>query len=221
MNFALVKQGVNHAITHLVEVTQVNNIELVDISRCVSWKGYKPGIQKNIYYSLEYQYLLDNQQYSLLLRDGSFFQFFFNFKSSNELHAARLAYYPRPVKTLDLSDDLLVAANSALERDDDDLYDHLFNWVELLETDIGNPANTSHLRFDFDDTVTSHCKSHLQFGAVQEFRIPADFFPLPMAFIEMCGSLVSGFSQISLAHLGFARNNKLRLQRRNELISLT
>jgi hypothetical protein len=220
MNFAMASQGLNHAISHLAGVTQVKNIEISSGNKHISWQGRKSGIQKNVYYPLEYQYLLDNQQYSLLLSDGSFFQFFFQFSQSDKLKSARLAYYPRPVKTIDLSEDLLAAAESALERNDDEFYEHLYNWVELLETDIGNPANTSHLRFDFDEAVNTHCKSHIQFGAVQELRIPSDFYPQPIAFIQLCGSMISGFNQISNAHLVFAKNHGLKVTQGEDLISL-
>ena len=221
MNFAHASQGVNHAVLLLNSITQVNNTVTAPAEKCISWNKRKPGIQKNIYYAIEYQYLLDNQQYSLLLKDGSFFQFYFEFDLKDILICARLAYYPKPVKTNHDDSSLLDAAEAALERDDGDLYDHLFNWVELLETDIGRPANTSHIRFDYDSAVKSHSKSHLQFGAIQEFRIPSSGFPLPIAFIELCAPLAVGIALIQHGHLVFAKGNRLNLPPSSELIHLS
>ena len=45
-----------------------------------------------------------------------------------------LAYYPKPMSTRDTLNELIDAADDALEREDDELYEHLYNWVELLET---------------------------------------------------------------------------------------
>lgn len=218
MNFAIASQGLNQVATTLFSLTQVNNIAIDRTAKNIGWYGRKPGIQKNVYYPIEYQYLLDTQQYSLLMTDSSFFQFFFDFNDADELVSARLAYYPCPVKTSHDADTLLDAAEAALDREDNDLYDHLFNWVELLETDIGKPANTSHFRFDFDSKVTAHSKSHLQFGAIQEFRIPANSFPLPAAFIQLCSPLFSNFPTIPAEHLVFARDRKFGQPANSELI---
>lgn len=133
---------------------------------------------------MEYQYLIDHQQYSILLSDGSFFQFFYAF-NGGQLSKARLAYYPRPIATSDSLGELENAAEDAIDRFDEDLYEHLFNWVELLDLQGKSPSNTSHIRFDYDANVTSHCKSHIQFGGIQELRIPSECFPLPLIFIEM------------------------------------
>ena len=163
---------------------------------------------------------MDTQQYSILLKDSSFFQFYYQFEKSGKLKTARLAYYPKPVQTPHLQEDLLNAGEDALERQDNDLYDHLYNWVELLETDIGRPANTSHFRFDFDSKVISHSKSHLQFGAIQEFRVPANSFPLPVAFIELCSPLLGNFS-IEKTYLVFAKSHMFSLPINSELIHMT
>lgn len=220
MNFAHASQGLSHAVLMLNNLTQVNNTCRSPAEKSISWNKRKPGIQKNIYYAIEYQYLLDNQQYSLLLNDGSFFQFYFEFDKKDKLISGRLAYYPKSVNTNHDVGSLLNAAEGAMDRSDGDLYNHLFNWVELLETDIGKPANTSHVRFDYDANVKSHSKSHMQFGAIQEFRIPSSGFPLPLAFVELCASLTIGLAAIKQGHLVFAKANRLNLPKNTELIYL-
>ena len=148
MNFADIQQDLRNAKEFLKPVLQVDNAHENNGS-IISWRRYIPGIGRNTYYPLEYQHLIDNHQYSFLLRDGSFFQFYYEF-SSNQLISGRAAYYPTPMGTFDSQDDLVDGAESALDQDRDDLYQHLLNVVDLMEADKLLPANTSHVRFDFD-----------------------------------------------------------------------
>lgn len=220
MNFALAQQGLQHALDFLAPVAQVVNTQVIADERTLSWYGRLTGIQRGIYYPLEYQFLLDRQQYSVLLRDGSFVQFYYQFNQEDRLKSARLAFYPKPIGTNDLADQILDAAEAALERDDEALYDHLYNWAEYMEERRGRPVNTSHVRFDYDDDVEAHEKSHLQFGAIQEFRVPADFYPQPLAFLELCCGIIEGVGISAAPHLAFARNNVLSLVRCTRIISL-
>lgn len=219
MRFPLVQQGMNHVIGYLDKVTQISNIDMKQ-DGLISWYGYQPGMSRNAYYPMEYQRLLDNQQYSLLLSDGSFFQFYFLFVKQ-DLAAARLAYYPRPLSTDETQEDMFSSAEEALDREDVTLYEHLYNWVELMDVGITSPANTSHIRFDYDPTAGSHSSSHLQFGAIQKFRIPADFVPQPLAFVELCKGLYLNPGDFEASQLGFARNNRLALARDPQTISLS
>ncbi len=221
MRFALAAQGVENAARYLRSITQVSNIVVAQGEQKISWSGYTPGITKGVYYPLEYQFLLDRQQYSLLLADGSFFQFFYGFDAEDALLSARLAFYPRPLRTSDTSAEILDAAEDALDRLDDGLYEHLYNWNELMELGGQHPANTSHIRFDFDRNATTHSASHVQFGAINELRLDADFFPQPLAFVQLCGSLLANFAPPLTAELGFERNNCLRLNRPDGLICLS
>lgn len=220
MRFAQARQGVLNAVSHLSGVTQLNNFCILDGHRCISWNGRTTGIQRNVYYPLEYQFLLDRQQYSLLLSDGSFFQFFYAFDAADHLQKARLAYYPRPLSTKESPDDLFDAAEDALVRSDDQLYEHLYNWTELMEQYGKTPSNSSHVRLDFDRGVTAHAESHLQFSGVQEFRLPANFYPQPLAFIQLCESMLEGVSPLQTNNLAFEKSSCLRLAPGNQLISI-
>lgn len=220
MRFAKACQGLENAISHLTGVVQINNTLVLNSDRTISWVGRTPGIIKGVYYPLEYQFLLDRQQYSLLLSDGSFFQFYYSFNASKELEKACLTYYPRPMSTRDTVDELLEAAEEAFERDDEQLYEHLYNWTELLEIKQKAPSNTSHVRFDFDRNVTSHCQSHIQFSGIQELRLPADFFPQPLAFVQLCEAMLPDVDALDEKKLSFEKGNSLVLQRPSTLISL-
>jgi hypothetical protein len=220
MRLSLACQGLNNTQAHLAPIIQVNNIQINQGERIISWKGSTPGIIKGVYYPLEYQFLLDRHQYSLLLSDGSFFQFFYQFDNNDDLVRAKLAFYPAPVPTRDSNDEISEAAEQALDRGEEALYEHLYNWTELMEIRGKLPSNTSHVRFDFDRDVTTHSKSHLQFGGVQEFRVAASFFPQSLAFVQLCESLLAGVGPLAAAQMGFERNHPLSLVRPSSLICL-
>lgn len=223
MNFARLLQGVNNVTTFLNQMglIQINNIVIDRNRKLVSWSNYQPGVMRNSGYPLEYQFLIDNQQYSYLLRDGSFIQLYFEFDDKDCLILGKQAFYPRPIPIRDQEDILWQAADEAADRGDDDVSKYLLNWLEMMELQPSFfPANTSHLRFDYDSKVTVHCKSHLQLGAIQEFRLPADFFPQPMAFIQLCQCMIPDIEEIDSALLGFERNHRLILERPIGLIGL-
>lgn len=220
MRLAHARQGLNNAVASLGNAIQVQNTVVSENNRTISWIGRTTGIVKGIYYPLEYQFLLDRQQYSVLLSDGSFFQFYYKFDLEDKLQQARLAFFPAPISTRDSIEDLLHAAEGALDREDEQLYEHLYNWIEWLEIKRRAPSNTSHIRFDFDRDVTTHCQSHIQFSGVQEFRVPADFFPQPLAFVQLCETMLPNVEAISAHQLGFERNNILEIERPSQLIAL-
>ncbi|SCK49130.1 hypothetical protein VAR608DRAFT_4885 [Variovorax sp. HW608] len=222
MNFARTCQGLGSARSYFSRnsLTQVDNIAINTQLREISWAGYQAGIIRNTAYPIEYQFLLDNHQYSILLKDGSFFQFYFSFEA-DELNSARLAFYPRPLPLKDDPSSLSQAAEEALDRGDEEILQYLLNWVELMELE-GRlmPSNTSHVRFDYDRDVEAHCKSHLQLGAIQDLRIPANFFPQPLAFIQLCQNLIYGSLPLPSVGLGFERNHLFALERPDFLITL-
>ncbi|QDD87709.1 DUF2290 domain-containing protein [Pseudomonas oryzihabitans] len=220
MKFAHAEQGIRNAIRHLASHTQVQNSCIIHDELQITWQGRKPGIYKNSYYPIEYQKLLDSQQYSVLLSDGSFFQFYYGFDATEKLQKGRLAFYPSPIKSSSSQDEIFVAAEEALDREDLDLYNHLYNWTELMESQGHSPCNTSHIRFDFDAAVTAHCQSHMQISGVQELRIAADFFPQPLAFVQICEAVVHGLSPMRMADLSFERRHSLNLDKPGSLIHL-
>lgn len=138
MKLAEIQQSINYVLNSLKNNIQKNHITLND--NAVSWENYKSGIFKNTYYPLEYQWHLDNQQYSLILTDQSFFQFYYQFDSKG-LKSARLAYYPKPISTIDTVDDHIDAAESALDMYEEELGNHLLNIVEEIESTGTYPTN--------------------------------------------------------------------------------
>ncbi len=90
----------------------------------ISWNNYQSGIIKKIYYPFEYQKIIDEKQYSLLLDDLSAIQFFYDFNNEAKLISARLAIYPNP--------ELTIPVESLNDFQDlayrDEMHDHIFQF---------------------------------------------------------------------------------------------
>jgi hypothetical protein len=142
-----------------------------------SWSNYEKGIYKGIVYAALYQKLLDKRQYTFLLEDNSFFQFFFEW-NGNELIKARLAFYPTPVKISGALENLLESA----ELSGVDLIEEMYFGAEAWFERGIDIVNTSSLRVDYDSSVTSHVKCHIQLESINELRITSKHLLNPFIF---------------------------------------
>ena len=131
----------------------------------VSWDRRTTGILRGEPYHSEYTRLVEDRDFSLLFSDRAFAQVLYVFDKNN-LTCVRLAYFPRPEYL-----------RFPREREDALLYD-------VSEFEETTEANTSHVRYDFDPEVESHSKSHLQFGAIQSFRLTTRRVLLPFLFLD-------------------------------------
>lgn len=154
----------------------------------VSWNNYIPLINKRYSYLWEYQYLLNERQYSFLLSDNSFFQFFYEFDNAGAIKKAKLAYYPYPIissSAKKIEDLFAIYELLGLDISDE-------SWIEMLresDSDI-RIGRTSHFRMDFDLKADSHDKSHLQYSALNELRISSKVVLNPFVFIHSVFSAI-------------------------------
>lgn len=220
MRFAQLRQGIQHLIDEMHPITQMNRISVDPGARLVTWRGRRTGIRNNMYYPMEFQFMLDTQQYSLLLSDQSFFQFYYQFDNNDVLQKARLAYYPVPANVDVTQEEVIEGAETALDKEDNDIFDHLYNLSELMELHRLTPVNTSHVRFDYDSTCTAHEPAHIQYGGLNDLRLPADFVPQPLAFVELVHPLLRKEGEITAVRLGHARNHPQGLERCEKIIVL-
>lgn len=191
MRVSDIQQSLASVVKDLKAVIQQNLIH--HDNHFVGWRNYKTGIIKNTYYPLEYQWHVDNQQYSLILKDQSFFQFYYQFEKE-ELKKARLAYYPKPIVLNHEILEYYEAAERAESMEDQDMYEHMLGVIEQAELSDVYPTNTSHIRFDYDAKADSHSKSHIQYSSLESIRIPANFYPMPYAFVKLiCRSFPESF----------------------------
>lgn len=106
----------------------------------------------------EYAALLENRQYSMLLSDGSLFQFSFSF--SRELIVKhRLCWYPAPI------------AISPQELETSDIQELILN--NMKDANLENFLSRSPIRFDYSESDGSddHPEVHLHVS-VESCRIP-------------------------------------------------
>jgi acyl-CoA thioesterase len=89
-----------------------------------------------------------------------------------------------------------------------------------MELQSQNPSNTSHVRFDYDPEVKAHSPSHLQLSGLHEFRIPANYFPQPLAFIQLCEMTYASERTLLAEDMAFEKRHVLMLQPSSDLISL-
>jgi hypothetical protein len=153
----------------------------------ISWPNYQSP-PHNLYYAREYEYLIEKQQYSFLLQDGSVIQIYYKFEEATEqgkkktqkkteLTEYRLALCPYPLIT---SADKSQLEDYYCESHDETLCD-LYQQKLLREEKL---TNTSHIRFDYDSAVESHDKSELQIGAIKNFRLPFSNIIYPFVFFD-------------------------------------
>lgn len=153
------------------------NFEIID-GHSVSWKNYTSGIS-DLLYVQEYEYILNNRQFSLLLLDDSIIQVYYKFNKEG-LSKLRLAFYPSPSLETFGQDDI---ENYFDESINDYLKDQYLFFYEALGLGY-RITNTNHFRIDYDKSAQSHFPNHLQFGGINAIRIPLSKQLMPFIFID-------------------------------------
>ncbi|MFR9700879.1 DUF2290 domain-containing protein [Aeromonas sanarellii] len=157
----------------------------------LSWGGYKTGIANNILYSKEYENLLNDRQYSILMSDKSFFQFYYDFDKGN-VKKMKLCYYPYPIS---VQEDREQLEEYYLESGTERLELYYTNLMQLSEVGI-KATNNSHIRADYDSKVNSHSKSHVQYSGINNFRMPFSKIVDPLMFFNFIYSNIDGSEEI-------------------------
>jgi hypothetical protein len=170
-----------HISRELNEICHRFSDLLIDVNHCavgtsITWSNYISGIHNHVNYYYEYRWMIDYRQFSLLLDDGGALQFYYSFEN-DELRFSRQCYYPPPLdKVGDLREiDVEISLDDML-------------WVNIEADDTPSQYRAkhwSHIRLDFDSTATTHDPSHLQYSAVNSFRIPSDKVLSPFVFLDM------------------------------------
>lgn len=143
----------------------------------ISWPNYQSGITKNLSYVKEYEELIRTRQFSFLLIHQSIIQIYYEI-DYHILTKYKLAFYPYPVSTIENLNQIEDYYCDSYDETLCDLYQN------LLKEDSLKLTNTSHLRFDYDFAVTSHAKSELQIGAINDIRITAEVLIYPFIFVD-------------------------------------
>ncbi|WP_242388691.1 DUF2290 domain-containing protein [Kosakonia cowanii] len=202
MNINAIEESLNYINEQYSEIILTSNY--IKKNNAVTWQNYKKGIYNRILYSKEYEMLLNERQYSFLLKDKSFFQFFYEFEN-NELIKAKLCYYPYPLSNKESDIELLMY----LEESGSELLDiYYYGFNELLHHGIKS-TNTSHIRFDYDKDVNSHSKSHIQYSGVNNVRFPLIHVFIPITFFDFI-----------ICHTEFSRESLLKREKEGYIRTL-
>jgi hypothetical protein len=188
MNYEQAKNSLLEVKKLLKDITIGQPFHFDDGVKEISWGNYKPGIPNGQSYVKEYYDLVNSQQYSFLLFDGSFLQFYYEFVENDQLNRSRCAYYPRPSVFCE------EVSEGFIEYSQNELAESSLIEMALEDSNI-YLTNTSHIRFDFDAKVGAHCKSHLQFGGHNSLRVCSNHIIDPVFFVT---SLLS--SELSSWH---------------------
>lgn len=161
---------------------------------CLTWNNYKSGIYNKILYAKEYEMLIENRQYSFLLLDKSFLQFYYEFKEG-VLLKAKLCYYPFPISNREDSEQL---EEYFCESGTDLLDTYYYGLRELSAIGIVS-SNNSHFRLDYDASVETHAKAHAQYSGVNDLRVPLNYLLDPMLFFDfIVSALISDETAVTL-----------------------
>jgi hypothetical protein len=212
MSIEDIKTDIEHIQSSFKDLI-LDNLIKIDNST-ISWNNYITGISKNMY-AEEFEELVNNRQYSYLLKNKGFIQIYFNFKN-NRLLKAKLAYYPYPVFLHEDIDDMegyycsakdeiiqgyyydiynIMKANLGEKIDNGNLDEERnFFQVNGIEDDFTilskifdekyKITNSSHIRIDYDDIVTSHNKAEIQYSSINNIRLPLNKMISPFLFID-------------------------------------
>lgn len=109
----------------------------------ISWHNYTSGIFKNLY-AKEYETLVQNRQYSFLLRDKmGFVQFYFKYTDNDAFEKIKMAYYPYPVILKDTVNDIESYYD---DSDDRILSEYYFDLWNLLSQEFSLPIDDQALQ---------------------------------------------------------------------------
>ncbi len=179
------------------------NYKIIDNN--MSWVNYKKGIFKENYL-IEFEKLKNDYQYSFLVKDGAFFQFYYEFKN-NILQKAKLSFYPLPKKTRspeDLDLEMMYDLNEDIQNDICKIID--------CDEDL-KLTNTSHIRIDFDNKVESHSKCEMQLGCIKNLRIPSKFLITPFLFFDFIYRYIYSDFYKSIYDDKYIKNLKINIEK--------
>ena len=154
-----------------------NNVKRTS-DKIISWDNYISGINSDLYVK-DFEQMVDKRQFSFLLKDSSLIQIYYQFNDEGIIKY-KLAFYPTPIVKKLTSEEI----EDYFDEATNDLY--LSYYSQLINT-FGDEiiyTNSNHLRFDYDSKVESHFKNHIQFGGINELRMPFKFLIIPFTFID-------------------------------------
>jgi len=149
----------------------------------LSWNNYKPSIYKSLYFR-EYEQLLHGKQYSFLLADKSFIQFYYSFLENGILTKAKLAYYPYPLQLKETTKEVEYYIDDSSDVVLEEYYYDLWNVLnsefsvpisdKKLIAEISNLANKYNVEIDLSEYALKKFENKYKITNSSHIRVDYD-----------------------------------------------
>jgi hypothetical protein len=136
-------------------------------------------LQSDDYFKI-YEVGRKRNDYDILLKDQSFFQFSFDEKN-NEINRIRYAYFDSPTNTKSYEEFL-----DEIEIDISECGDYFYDYYEQYLSEAKLKTSVNPIRYDYDEGLYKevfHPVSHLHVGHQNEIRIPCESILSPKGFV--------------------------------------
>lgn len=182
MNEGAYFESINKSCTFLKDLGILQKINYNNIKKSSIKKYSKAFVEYSragIYVEV-YRCAMENDDYDILLCDGSFFQFSYDPKGNSE--NVRYAYYPSLCQ---------VSYEYFLEEELDSSYEEVGDeFLEIYQQYVieKEPTNVTPIRYDYSDEIYSeivHSASHIHFGFEENIRVPINKKIKPLLFIKL------------------------------------
>ncbi|RNI27166.1 DUF2290 domain-containing protein [Rufibacter immobilis] len=157
------------------------NINSTDFS--ISWPNYNPGIFKTMY-AKEYEHLVNNRQYTFLLKnERGFIQFYYSFcQNTGNIKKIKMAYYPYPVKLRSIDESIDSFFNDSDDSNIQGFYFDIWNLLNYKHEKNINPyikdllkQSNEHGNYDsIEDLIASLIDIKYEFTNSSHIRIDYD-----------------------------------------------
>lgn len=165
---------------------KINLLKKENYSRNVSFEFSKFSnefvqiFQKNDYINI-YVTAMENNDYDILLKDDSFFQFTYD---DRDCKIIRYAYYENPFIYETYEEFLMKELDTSIE----DVGDLFMQEYEQYVSEASIKSSVNPMRFDYDENEEHykemlHTGSHIHIGHDNEIRLPTKYLLTPFGFV--------------------------------------
>lgn len=132
-------------------------------------------------YVKTYMIAMENNDYDILLKDDSFFQFTYD---NSDIKIIRYAYYENPFK-YKTYEEFIFSELGSLSEDEGDLF---LPEYEQYISESSIKLSINPMRFDYDGNDEHykemlHTGSHIHIGHNNEIRLPSKYLLTPLGFV--------------------------------------
>ncbi len=146
-------------------------------------ENFKSSVYKEKYEDI-YKIAMENYDYDILLKDGSFFQFCYKKENKNN-YKIKYSFFPNPY--IDSKEDYQTFIEKTFGKEYVEIGDEYRDYYEQYVAESKPNTNITPIRYDYDkEAYISMCHpiSHFHIGKNENVRLPIDYILLPEMFIQ-------------------------------------